>query len=118
MLDLCYAYLLLGSRLLTGADTDCGAGHASAWNFGPAREAEIPVRELVLRFLGSWGRPDFPVEVGFSVNYEATTLRHDASRAASLLGWRPGLAVGDTALVSDQIGRFEEILGLRAATPA
>jgi CDP-glucose 4,6-dehydratase len=122
VLDLCWAYLLLGARL-QGV-----GGSEPAWNFGPAPEAEITVAELVRRMLAVWGTPQHPVEHVPAPDHESETLRLDASQARRRLGWRPRLDAAETiewtvdwhrreadggdpaALVEAQIAAFERRL--------
>jgi CDP-glucose 4,6-dehydratase len=126
VLDLSYAYLLLGYRLAVEADEEDGG---RAWNFGPAADEEITVSALVAAFLARWGQPDYPVEYVAPPHREATTLRLDSSRAKETLGWRPLLAPraavdwtadwyrrylqntdSAAALVDEQFERFEAML--------
>jgi CDP-glucose 4,6-dehydratase len=130
VLDLSYAYLLLGYRL---AATDRADGRQDevdqAWNLGPDADAEMTVAGLVAAFLAGWGRPDYPVERVAPPHHETTTLRLDSSRANEVLGWRPLLngppAIEWTAdwyrrylqdtnaaarLVGEQLERFEDML--------
>ncbi len=126
VLDLSYAYLLLGYRLCAAADRD---RNLHAWNFGPAADAEITVAALVAAFLERWGEPDYPVGRVAPQHHETTNLRLDSSQANEKLGWQPLLSGGaaidwtadwyrhylqDTAaagrLVTEQIERFENML--------
>lgn len=78
------AYLLLGVRL-----HEDPAGHAEAWNFGPAEGRSAAVGELAARAAAAWGadaRVEERPEPG--APYEAPALRLDASKAARRLGWR------------------------------
>jgi CDP-glucose 4,6-dehydratase len=87
VLDLCYAYLLIGEVLV---QHDSVAA-VDAWNIGPAADVTIPVRQLVTQFLDSWNAPKHPVVVTPSSRPESQVLSLDSSRARSLLGWRPAL---------------------------
>jgi CDP-glucose 4,6-dehydratase len=126
VLDLCYAYLMLGYRLAVAADA--GEGN-QAWNFGPPLEAELTVAELVARFLAACGEADYPIELIEPPHQETTALRLDSSRAKQTLGWEPVLrgtaAIDWTAewyrrylqdtgaaarLVGEQYERFEAML--------
>lgn len=101
VLDLVHAYLTLGSKLLDGqADIDC------AWNFGPERESEVSVEALLRGFLQAWGT-DAPIRIQRSDLSETQVLRLDASRARSLLGWRPRFDARETiALTAHWYRRF------------
>jgi CDP-glucose 4,6-dehydratase len=82
-------YLALGHGLLTGAPVE------GAWNFGPGRENEITVADMVHRFLRTWGS-DIAVEIRPSPLPEAKTLRLESAKAHAELGWRPALCIGET----------------------
>ena len=76
-------YLLLAEQLASG-----GHAFASAFNFGPALEANRPVRELVDSALQHWpghwqdlSDPDAP--------HEAGRLHLQIDKAHHQLGWRP-----------------------------
>jgi CDP-glucose 4,6-dehydratase len=132
VLDLSYAYLLLGYRLaVKDKEDDDGL---NAWNFGPAPEAEMTVAALVGAFLGAWGEPHYAIEHVEALHHETTTLRLDSSRANERLGWWPMLncvtAVAWTAdwyrrylqdtgaaarLVGEQLQLFEHLLAGKSA---
>jgi CDP-glucose 4,6-dehydratase len=82
-------YLALGHGLLTGAPVD------GPWNFGPGRENEITVVDMVRRFLAAWGS-DIAVEIQPSHLPEAQTLRLESTKAHAELGWRPVLGIAQT----------------------
>ncbi|MGU3406137.1 CDP-glucose 4,6-dehydratase [Methylobacterium brachiatum] len=84
VLELLHGYLLLGERLLA-AD----ASATGAWNFGPARASEVPVRQLIDQSLKAWGGTPIPVQVEPSALSEAAILKLDAAKAEAELGWRP-----------------------------
>ncbi len=77
-------YLWLGSRLLAGED-----GYADAWNFGPASEDVMSVRDVAELIQGIWGaaRCEFRAAVGQF--HENTLLKLDISKAQAFLEWRP-----------------------------
>ena len=77
-------YLLLAEAL--AADPDASAG---GWNFGPEPDDERPVRAVVERIAGLWGRPLEVVAQPGDHPPEAATLRLDSRRARERLGWRP-----------------------------
>ena len=76
-------YLLLAEQLATG-----GQAYASAFNFGPALEANSSVRELVEAALshwpGSWRDLSDP-----SAPHEAGRLHLQIDKAHHQLGWQP-----------------------------
>jgi CDP-glucose 4,6-dehydratase len=98
--------------------------HASAWNFGPTEDG-VTTGALADALAALWG-DGAKVEHGQVTGpHETTTLRLDATRARSELGWRPRLALDEglawtvewhkaanrgedlQALSSSQIGWYE-----------
>jgi CDP-glucose 4,6-dehydratase len=77
-------YLLLAERLYQDK-----AAHAGAWNFGPGREDEQPVRWIVDRLCELTGAArDWQPQPGEHPK-ETHLLRLDSSKARRELGWRP-----------------------------
>lgn len=75
-------YLRIGQALLAGD----AAG--DAWNFGPAADATLAVRDVVARLQQAW--PQLLVEQDPGPHpHEAATLTLDCSKAARDLGWHP-----------------------------
>jgi CDP-glucose 4,6-dehydratase len=84
VLDPLNGYLVLAERLLAE-----GPAFAEAWNFGPTDDDALPVRVIAARVRAAWdGAPGWTPAAG-STPHEAATLRLDASKARSRLGWRP-----------------------------
>ena len=85
VLDCLSGYLWLGA-CLSGAEKQTLL--ASAFNFGPGANSNLPVRKLVDEILKIWpgrweqtGQPDAP--------HEAEKLNLDITKAADLLHWFP-----------------------------
>lgn len=98
VLDLCYAYLLIGAVLWERAE----GADVEGWNIGPDPGVSIPVRALVDLFFRDWGAAEYPVTLGRSANFESHTLALDSSLARARLGWAPVLGPEDTVrLTSD-----------------
>lgn len=76
-------YLLLAERL---AEED--PQFAAAWNFGPADEDAVPVRQLLDRLVSKVEGAQWR-ETHESVLHEAGYLKLDSSKAKSVLGWQP-----------------------------
>ncbi len=77
-------YLLLASRLRDNGDVFSGA-----WNFGPGREANRTVHELVETAAAEWGNGRLEVaETGGEEMHEASFLQLNCDKAAGKLGWR------------------------------
>jgi CDP-glucose 4,6-dehydratase len=75
-------YLLLGRALFENGK------FADAWNFGPDRDGELTVSELVSRLSATW--PALHVEHdGQSHPHEVTLLRLNCDKAKQQLAWRP-----------------------------
>jgi CDP-glucose 4,6-dehydratase len=85
VLDCVSGYLWLGA-CLTGAEKQTPL--ASAFNFGPGADSNLPVRELVDEILkiwpGRWQQISEP-----NAPHEAAKLNLDISKAAELLQWFP-----------------------------
>jgi CDP-glucose 4,6-dehydratase len=61
-----------------------------AWNFGPAADAQVTVREVVELFLAAWGDGEWrPAPGAAEQPHEAGLLVLDAGKADRELGWRP-----------------------------
>jgi CDP-glucose 4,6-dehydratase len=90
-------YLWLGARLL-------GDGHArdGAWNFGPAGAASLPVADVIIAFLSSWGGGSWRAADGAEAEpHEAALLLLDSAKARDELGltgvWDVRTAIAQTA---------------------
>ena len=72
---------------------------SGAWNFGPAQNTEMSVKELVEKFINIWGSGSY--EIDEVQNYmEANYLQLDISKAKRELNWTPrynfGVALSET----------------------
>ncbi|HTB33633.1 MAG TPA: CDP-glucose 4,6-dehydratase, partial [bacterium] len=76
-------YLLLAEKLWDDR------GLAGAWNFGPAKADEQPVRWIAERLAAAWGAPTAWERQAGEHPAEAEALRLDSGKARSRLGWRP-----------------------------
>ncbi len=81
-------YMALAEHLL-----EDGAGYASAWNFGPAEEDAWPVGRIADAIAAAWGNGARWVRDAAESPHEAGYLKLDASKARTLLGWRPVLPI-------------------------
>jgi len=77
-------YLLIAEGLASG-----GSGFATSWNFGPAEADARRVSWLADRMVEEWGQGASWCPDQEEHPHEAAYLKLDASRAASLLAWRP-----------------------------
>ncbi len=80
-------YLLLAERLCGSRASEC----ATAFNFGPAEEDARSVRWIADRMAAAWGGAASWVAEEDGGVHEAGYLKLDASRASSVLSWRPRL---------------------------
>lgn len=89
-------YLWLAKLMLQDGFT-----YSGAWNFGPAPTDNLTVKDLVNRFLVSWGPAGLntsPLESAKDPNrHEAGRLMLDCTKSQTLLGWKPVYDV-DTAI--------------------
>jgi CDP-glucose 4,6-dehydratase len=87
VLDPLAGYLMLAQAMATDA-----VGAPAALNFGPDAESFRSVSDLVQAFTARWeGRPGWRLDAG-DHPHEASLLTLDATRARTLLGWRPLLS--------------------------
>jgi len=78
-------YLTLALHLMRSDDPSLAGG----WNIGPLPGNELPVQDLVERFLAGWGEGTWR-DVSDSANpHEADVLRLNIDKALWKLGWRP-----------------------------
>lgn len=80
-------YLWLAGRMLQDGHTFDGA-----WNFGPAPDGKLTVRDVVDAVVAEWGEGSWNgPEPGGKGPHEARFLKLDCSKAADELDWRPTL---------------------------
>ena len=96
VLALVHGYLVLAAALLADAALLEDAAHAGAWNFGPTRDANRPVSDLVEGLARFWPHEAPPLEYGTGTFAEAHLLHLSSDKAQALLGWRPPLGFHDT----------------------
>jgi len=90
VLELVRGYVTLGSRLLSGDKVE------GAWNFGPTREAEITVQQLLDKLLDTWKGNGLEISIEPSQLKESNFLKLDISKADAQLQWRPILGIDET----------------------
>ena len=85
-------YLLLASRMY-----EDGAQYSGPWNFGPDHKSNITVEELIKSLIRHWGKGEYKDLSNRLSNepHEAKSLILDASKARTLLNWRPALDVNE-----------------------
>ncbi len=85
-------YLLLASRMY-----EDGAKYSGAWNFGPYHKSIITVEDLVKSLIRHWGKGQYKdLSTRLSDEpHETKSLILDASKAMSLLNWKPALSVNE-----------------------
>ncbi len=84
VLDPLNGYLRLGQKLLVGA-----IDYASAWNFGPAEEDMLAVRDIVAYAQRIWPSVRYELLDHAEQPHEAQTLKLDCAKARSQLDWKP-----------------------------
>jgi CDP-glucose 4,6-dehydratase len=85
-------YLMLAAHLLESDDPSL----ASGWNVGPLPGNEIPVSEVVERFLREWGHGSWQEVNDLTQPREAGILRLTIDKALWKLGWKPCWDVHET----------------------
>ena len=83
--DALSGYLRLGEKLLS----EDGGCYAGAWNFGPAAEDSLSVREILELFGRTWKLPEMKTEPEPPLLHEAAVLRLDSTKAREKLAWHP-----------------------------
>ena len=76
-------YLLLGQNMLLGK-----RGFAQAWNFGPSRDANRTVEDILLKTNKEWPALDWHI-TKLPQPHESNLLYLDSSKANELLQWEP-----------------------------
>ncbi len=94
-------YLLVGQRLLEGKSEV-----ATGWNFGPADEADLSVREVVENIKRFWSRIDYRLTQTADAPHEAHLLKLDCTKAREQLGWHP--VWNSTATFEKTVGWYRE----------
>ncbi|MBT6049766.1 MAG: CDP-glucose 4,6-dehydratase [Candidatus Scalindua sp.] len=77
-------YLLLGQKLLEGRKE-----FAEAWNFGPSKDENATVGEVVSQIKVIWQEIDYEINTLPDQPYEAGILKLDCSKARTRLKWKP-----------------------------
>lgn len=83
VLECLSGYLMLGQRLVQGE-----RAFAEAWNFGPDREGNRTVEQVLVELRKRWPGADWR-HVERDRPHEAQLLQLDSSKARTLLGWHP-----------------------------
>lgn len=93
VLDCLHGYLTLAATMLASDEPQW----CDAWNFGPLAGNELPVRDLVERFLSQWGDdPRAWLDTSDPAQpHEAKVLRLSIDKALWQLNWRPRWDVDD-----------------------
>ena len=84
VLEPIFGYLQLGIALKNQPQQ-----FSSAWNFGPELADNVTVESFVQRVIRIWGQGRYKAAPENADLHEATLLRLDISKAASLLHWKP-----------------------------
>ena len=77
-------YLLLGQHLYQRNFDIVGS-----WNFGPALNSNLTVKELVSLMSEEWDKVVGDCHINSQARHEAQTLMIDSTKAMSTLGWNP-----------------------------
>jgi CDP-glucose 4,6-dehydratase len=77
-------YLALARALSTG-----GKKFGGGWNFGPVKDSNRSVRDLVERVIAGWGGGEMKIERPVDAPHESRLLHLNCDKAHGELGWRP-----------------------------
>lgn len=84
-----------------------GKEFQGGWNFGPEYDEPNSVGDLVAAFAAYDGKGKYEI-VALDQPHEASLLKLDISKAASLLEWRPALSFDDTVSMTAE-GYLQEL---------
>lgn len=90
VLDPLQGYLTVAEALMENGIRD-----GEEWNFGPAQADAQPVQWIVCRMAELWGEGARWELDASAQPHEAQSLMLDCSKAASRLGWRPRISLGE-----------------------
>jgi len=90
VLECLSGYLMLGEALLSGERKA-----AEAWNFGPEKEGNRPVEQVLQAVKAQWAAVEWHRSAS-PQPHEANLLYLDSSKARELLRWRPVLSFEET----------------------
>ena len=79
---------MLGKKLLDGDKR-----FAEAWNFAPHSSSAITVKEVVELVIKYWGGGKWVSSRKDEKIHETNVLNLDATKAKTLLGWRPKFGI-------------------------
>lgn len=82
-------------------------GHEGSWNFGPAPEPDTQVAQVVDRVAAAWGAGRWIDRSDPANLHEASSLRLDCTKAATLLKWRPALTLDET--IQDTVAWYRRV---------
>lgn len=103
VLECLSGYLMLGEALLLG-----NRKAADAWNFGPEKEGNRPVEQVLQAVKVQWPVVEWRVST-LQQPHEANLLYLDCSKARQLLGWKSVLSFDETiALTASWYREFTE----------
>ena len=83
-------YLTLARYLCEGKKEISGA-----WNFGPSKDSQVAVKNLLDKTIAHLGRGSYSLETTLDRKHEATLLKLDSSKARLHLDWQPIFSVPD-----------------------
>lgn len=82
-------------------------GLEGSWNFGPAPEPDTQVAQVVDRVAAAWGSGHWVDSSDPANPHEASSLRLDCTKAATLLKWRPTLTLDET--IHETVGWYRRV---------
>ncbi|MCL5261182.1 MAG: CDP-glucose 4,6-dehydratase [Gammaproteobacteria bacterium] len=91
VLECLSGYLCLGEKLLEGQKE-----FASAWNFAPQSDGQIPVLQIVKQIQTLWPKMCYEIKSDPNNLHEAHLLKLDSSKANSILKWKSVWSFVDT----------------------
>jgi len=97
-------YLHLGTKM-----TDDAGKFSDSWNFGPNKEDDLTVEQLVKKAIGFWGKGVYESANIINQPHEANLLKLDITKANEYLKWKPKMnAIESIHLTIDWYKRYYE----------
>ena len=95
-------YLLLAMKMWENPTEYC-----EGWNFGPKKDAVVPVWDVATMLTKEMGRGELLDQTDPNAPHEANLLMLDITKAQTRLGWKPSLTTAEAiALTADWYKRY------------
>lgn len=104
VLDALYGYLILAEKIYNE-----GKEFSGSWNFGPYSTNQMPVLNIVEKFINYWGTGSYKIENNETHKKEASLLALDINKAIKNLDWFPVLDINKTLDFTSQEYKIDNL---------